>query len=186
MSNRFRRRTAFFALMGVALLAAACSSSVAPSSTPVTTPHTPKALTGVVTSLGSSSLAVRSRSGTKTIALEHSTKYTKSHASVTESILSIGERVRVHLVSGDSTATAAAISILASSLAGTVSALTPNGFTLTTRSGGAHAITLLPTTSYRQGKIGASASSLQSGAKVRVSGTTGANGSMVASSVNVH
>ena len=186
MTNRFRKRTAFFALVGVALLAAACSSSPAPSSTPATKPHTPKAVTGVVTSLGSSSLVLSSRSGTKAITLEHSTTYTKSHASVTASNLSIGERVRVRLVPGDSTATAAAVSILASSLSGTVSALTPSGFTLTTRSGVTHTITILPTTSYRQGKISASASSLQSGVKVRVSGTIGANGSMVATSVNVH
>lgn len=186
MTNRFRHWTAFFALVGLALLATACSSSPAPSSTPATNPHTSQAVTGVVTSLGSSSLAVRSRSGTKTITLEHSTKYTKSHDSVTESNLSIGERVRVRLVPGDSTATAAAVSILPSSLSGTVSALTPSGFTLTTRSGVAYAITILPTTRYRQGKTSASASSLQSGAKVRVSGTIEVNASMAASSVNVH
>ncbi len=184
MISIFRHRTALFALAGVPLLAAACSSSPAPSSTPATKPP-PIAVTGVVTSLGSSSLALRSRGETKAIVLEHSTKYTKGHASATESNLAIGERVRVRLVPGDHTATAAAVSILAASLSGTVSALTPSGFTLTTRSGVAHTITIVPTTSYRQGKTGASASSLQSGAKVRVSGTIGANGSMVASSVDV-
>ena len=186
VTRRFTHRTAILALAGVALLAAACSSIPAASSTAVTRPHKPRALTGIVASLGPSSLVVRSRSGTKTITLRNSTKYAKRRARITESNLAVGERVRVRLVSGDSTATAAAVSILASGLSGTVSALTPSGFTLTTRSGVAHAITILPTTIYRQGKTSASASSLQSGAKVRVSGRIEANGSMTASSVNIH
>jgi hypothetical protein len=112
---------------------------------------------------------------------------------VTKSILFIGERVRVRLVPADPTAAAAKISILTSglsgtvsSLSGTVSALTAYGFTLTTRSGVAHAITISRATSYRQGKTGDNAWSLQLGAKVGVIDTIQSNGSMLVSSVNVH
>lgn len=186
MKATFPKGAAFLATVAVAVLAAACSSTPASTPSAPITPHASRSVAGVVTSVRPSLLVIRTRTGSRTIVLVNSTTYVKSHVRVTGSDLAAGERVRVRLAEHVPTATAAAVSILGASVSGTVRAVAASGFTLTTRTGVAHAITVVPTTTYRQGRAVASASSLVVGVKVRVAGTIGANGSMVATSVRIH
>ncbi len=185
MINKFKTRMWLFAVVAVALLAAACSSGSSTTSTSAVKGHGSKAVVGVVTAVGGSRLSFVSHGTTKSVALDSSTKYAKGHVGATLSDVVIGEHVRVRLVPGSSPATAATVVILLPSLVGTVSALTTAGFTLTTGSGVAHTVTTSSTTSYRLGKSPASVSSLQVGDKVRTIGSLGVNGSMVASIVTI-
>ncbi|MHB1518103.1 MAG: DUF5666 domain-containing protein [Acidimicrobiales bacterium] len=186
MINTIKTRMWFFAMVGVALLAAACSTGSSTTATSAVKGHGSKAVVGVVTAVGKSRLTIESHGTTKSIALESSTKYTKGHTGATLSDLAIGERVRVHLVPGASAATASKVVILLPSLVGTVSALTTTGFTLTTGTGVAHTVTTSSTTSYRLGRSPTGVSSLQVGDKVRAIGVLGPSGSMVASAVTIH
>lgn len=176
---------AFLATAAVAVLAAACSSTPAASSGARVTVHPRPSVTGVVTSVSPSLLVIRTRSGARSIVLGTSTTYARDHGRAAESEITPGERVRVRLAVHGATATAAAVAILGSTVSGTVSAVSPGGFTVTTRSGAAYAITVVPTTRYRQGKAPVAASSLVAGATVRVLGTPGPNGSTVAASVRI-
>ena len=185
MSDKSSSRARLGALMGVTMLAAACSSGPAASPSTVHSQgaHVAKALTGTVESVSAATVVVKSSSATTTIALEAATKYKKGHVSVTEAALATGERVRVRLVKNDPTPTALAIAILAPELTGTVSALGSGEFTLTTPAGANYAITVSSSTRYREGKTSANATTLHVGARVKVTGTPGPSGTTSASTV---
>ena len=193
MTSRSSTRTRLAALAGVVMLAAACTSTPAASPPPgkatasgkARAGHRAKEVTGVVQSVSASSLEVKSRKIVKTIALDTATRYSRGHTSVTAAALTKGERVRVRLVVGDAAPTAATIVIMFPKISGTVSALSASGFTLTSRGGVVHRITVSPSTSYKVRKAAASASSLHDGVKVTVSGTLRASGAMAAKTVDI-
>lgn len=205
MTRRSRTGTRLGALAGVVMLAAACSSTPSASPAAGTVPahgtvpapgktaapgkararHGTKAVTGVVQSVSASSLEVKSRRIAKTIALDAATRYSRGHTNVSAAAITKGERVRVRLVAGDTVPTAATIVIMFPKISGTVSALSASGFTLTSRGGVVHSITVSPSTSYKVRRAAASAASLHDGVKVTVSGTLRTSGAMAANTVDV-
>lgn len=192
-------------LAGVALVAAACSSgtstgaaapkstatqkSTAPSSSATATrggkahAHHRTQVTGIVRARSVGDITVLVKRSSETIALGTTTRFRKSGHTVDVSALVDGLRVRIALVPGDSTPTAASVAILPPELTGTVGTISSSGFTVVTRIGALHGVTTTPSTRYRTGKTPATASALHSGEHVRVTGTSLANGTTDAGTV---
>lgn len=171
----------------VAVIAASCSTSSTASTTSSSTASTAAghAFAGVVKSSSSSSVELESHGHLTTVALQSSTSYHKGHRAVSEADLQAGERVRVQLVSGDSSPTASTVTILPSVIKGTVASLSAGGFTLTTPAGASDSVSTSGSTKYHTGKTSVSMSTIHVGSKVKVSGTLGPSGSITARSVDV-
>lgn len=189
VTSTIEKGMAVLATAAVAVVAAACSSGPVPGSRAPVALHRAPSVTGVVTSVSPTRLVVQGRTGTRTIALGAATTYSRHHVRVSGAALADGERVRVRLTGRPRTTatapTAAAVSILGATVAGTVGALSPTGFTVTTKTGATTTVTVGPTTTVRQGRAVVGVSSLQAGLKVRVIGAPGPNGTLVATSIRI-
>ena len=179
-SKRRRRLTLLAVLGATALATTACSSAKSSSPPSQTTPssvstttrnaHGTLAPTGVVTSVSPTALSIHAGSKTSTVAISSATKYKENSANVTLSAVKKGERVRIRLETTSATPTAATVLILAPSVTGTITAVDPTGFNLSTPKGTTETVTTSTTTTYRSGSHVASASSLHDGDRVRVTG----------------
>lgn len=189
--DRARRLAPVGALVVVAVVAAACSSGTSsPSSSASATKATKGArhhagVVGVVSSVSPTSVTVKVKGTSSTVTLDATTRYREGGKTVAESALTSGDHVRVRLVEGASTPTAAAVAILPPSVTGTVGSLGATGFTLTGRNGTAHTVTTTSSTTYRSGKQTVATSSLHSGDRARVAGQVGPSGAISASTVTI-
>lgn len=182
-------------VVGFGAVAAACSSGTSSSSTQAVTTvhhhghhghhgHHHGGISGVVSSVNATALVLNVKGTIHTIALISSTTYKQSGHSVSAASLQAGMRVRVLLVHPvasstpqTSTPTARAVVLLPDKLAGTVTSLNSNGFSLRTPSGASDSVTTTSATTYRQGGKAATSSAVTVGARVvalvsAVSGST--------------
>lgn len=193
-----RRARLMLALGSLGVLAAACSStSTAVSSASTTTATTTTghhaggrhrghaATVGVITALPASALDLKVHATTETVQLVPATTYRQGKVKTSSAALKAGDKVRVVLTPGTSTPTAKTVVILPATTAynGTLSALTPTGFVITSRAGKAHTVTTTSATTYHSGTTTATASALKDGQTVRVQGAPGSTGTLTASKV---
>lgn len=193
MASARRRRHRLVAggvLMAVAVAATACgsgtsSASVSASTAKTTRGHRHGAAGGLVSAVSPTSVTVRAKGATSTVALNAATKYREARRTVTASALVAGDRVRIRLVNGDAIPTAASVTIAPPSVTGTVGAVSAGGFTLTARTGPTRTVTTTSTTTYRMGKQTVSAASLRNGDRARVTGPVGSSGAISATMVTI-
>lgn len=177
------------ALVGVAVVAAACSSPAA-TSTPTTTPSPPHnrdhhrgtGIVGKVVAVSASSLAVDVRAATRTITLTPTTRYRQGPQDVAASTLTPGARVRVRTAANGS---AAVVAILPATASGTIVALDTHGFTLHTSHGTTLAVTLEASTTYHDGTRTMTGIALEPGQKLHIQGQPGPNGSFTATKITI-
>ena len=178
------------ALLAVAVIAAACSSSQPSSATATTSAsHHAKrrhAVAETVTAVSPSSITVRGSGGVlRSFVVTSATQFREGRTSGSESLVTVGERVRVRLLAGASQPTAKAVLVLPAEVTGTVTAVSASGFTLTAVNGASESISTTSGTVYRQKKATVAASALHVGDSVRALGHSSANGSLTATVVSI-
>lgn len=187
--RRARRLAPVGALVAVAVVAAACGSGTSSASSSAsavkTTTHHGSTVTGVASAVSRTAVTVRSKRASSTVALSSTTTYREAGKAVTEPALVTGDHVRIRLVKGAATPTAAAVVIGPPSVTGVVGAVSAAGFTLTSQGGTARTVVTTPTTTYRSGKQTVSAASLHDGARARVTGQAGSSGAISATRVTI-
>lgn len=173
----------------VAIGAAACSSSTAPSATakvPTTTSaasHHKKGLIGTVAGLSPQGFTLTLKSSTLKVTLDGSTKYRDNGLAAGYSALANGDHVRVVFTKGSSSSTAKEVTVIPPSTTGKISAVSPTGFTITTKSGNTDTVTTSSATVYAESGHPASFASLHTGERVKVTGSTTSGGSIAATHV---
>ena len=173
----------------VAIGAAACSSSTAPSATakvPTTTSaasHHKKGLIGTVAGLSPQGFTLTLKSSTLKVTLDGSTKYRDNGLAAGYSALANGDHVRVVFTKGSSSSTAKEVAVIPPSTTGKISAVSPTGFTITTKSGNTDTVTTSSATVYAESGHPASSASLHTGERVKVTGSTTSGGSIAATHV---
>ncbi len=173
----------------VAIGAAACSSSTAPSATakvPTTTSaasHHKKGLIGTVAGLSPQGFTLTLKSSTLKVTLDGSTKYRDNGLAAGYSALANGDHVRVVFTKGSSSSTAKEVAVIPPSTTGKISAVSPTGFTITTKSGNTDTVTTSSATVYAESGHPASFASLHTGERVKVTGSTTSGGSIAATHV---
>lgn len=173
----------------VAIGAAACSSSTAPSATakvPTTTSaasHHKKGLIGIVAGLSPQGFTLTLKSSTLKVTLDGSTKYRDNGLAAGYSALANGDHVRVVFTKGSSSSTAKEVAVIPPSTTGKISAVSPTGFTITTKSGNTDTVTTSSATVYAESGHPASFASLHTGERVKVTGSTTSGGSIAATHV---
>ncbi len=178
------------ALLIVAVIAAACSSSQPSSATATTSaPHHSKrrhAAAETVTAVSPSSITVRGSGGVlRSFLITSATQFREGRTTGSESLVTVGERVRVNLLAGSSQPTAKAVIVLPAQVIGTVTAVNTSGFTITAVNGTSESILTSSSTTYREKKATVAASALHVGDRVRALGRTSSNGSMTATAVSI-
>lgn len=173
----------------VAIGAAACSSSTAPSATakvPTTTSaasHHKKGLIGIVAGLSPQGFTLTLKSSTLKVTLDGSTKYRDNGLAAGYSALANGDHVRVVFTKGSSSSTAKEVTVIPPSTTGKIAAVSPTGFTITTKSGNTDTVTTSSATVYAESGHPASFASLHTGERVKVTGSTTSGGSIAATHV---
>ncbi len=189
--SRMSHMSKLIAIAAIAIGTAACSSSPAPSATakvPSSTSSTPsqkKALSGVVTALSAHGFTLTLKSSTLNITLTGSTKYKDNGVATSFSSLANGDHVKVVLVKGASSSTAKEVVVEPPEAAGKISAVSPTGFTMTTKSGKTDNVVTSSSTVYSAAGKPAAASSLHVGERVRVIGPATSTGAISASHVTI-
>lgn len=184
------------ALVGLSVIAAACSSAAPTSAAPTVSPaagakahaHHAGGRTGVVTGVTPTQLTITTKGSTSTYLITSSTTFQEAGAPVAASAVAPGDHVRIRLVKSAApatAATAATVVVLPPTVSGTVGTLSPSGFTVASRGGVTHSVVTSSATVFHSGKQTVSASVLHDGEHVRVTGSTLANGSTAATTVRL-
>ncbi len=115
--------------------------------------------------------------------LDGSTKYRDNGLAAGYSALANGDHVRVVFTKGSSSSTAKEVAVIPPSTTGKISAVSPTGFTITTKSGNTDTVTTSSATVYAESGHPASSASLHTGERVKVTGSTTSGGSIAATHV---
>jgi hypothetical protein len=197
LAHRFHERTIACVaktavLAAVAMLAAACSSgqpaSTTSSSTGALSHHHRKghARAETVTALLPGSITVREPNGTlKSFVISSATVFREGHTRGSESLVAVGDRVRVGRLAGAAQPTAKIVIVLPAQVIGAVTKVTSGGFTMTSANGTTESVVTSSSTTYRMGRSTVSSSSLHPGDRVRVLGSTSATDSITAKIVAI-
>jgi hypothetical protein len=145
-------------------------------------------VSGTVTAVGPSSITIEKADGTsRTLALTASTAYREASAKVSLSAVVVGARISAQGTvdsAGDFTATT--ITIVTSSVTGTVASKTSTSMVVTTATGKSVTVNVTADTKYSvPGMTGATLASVAVGDRVQATGVLNADGSITAISVQV-
>jgi hypothetical protein len=145
-----------------------------------------------IVAIDGSSLSLKTDDGwTRTISVASSTKLTKGGATIALGDLKIGDQIRfAETRNSDGSFTITAVEVVVPHVAGTVSATSASGFTVTARDGTVWTVTVNASTTYTKGmKLGgggsASKADVAVGDEVDVAGTQGTNNTITALSVRI-
>jgi hypothetical protein len=140
-----------------------------------------------ITSISGSNLSLETEDGwTRTIAVTPTTTITKDGQTIDAGALSVGDRIRFRQTQGsDGSFTITAIQVVQPKVAGTVTAVTGDGITVTTRDGSSRTITTTSSTTYRLGGAAASRSDVTIGSTILAAGTEGSGNAFTATSVTI-
>ena len=130
-----------------------------------------------VTAINGSNLSLKTDDGwTRTIAITSSTKITKGGQTISASDLKVGDSIGLGQTrNDDGSFSIDSITVLVPQVAGTVSDVTSNGFTLKARDGTTWTITVTDSTSYRVGSARGTRSDVKAGVDVIVAGNRGSS-----------
>jgi hypothetical protein len=142
-----------------------------------------------VTSVNGSSISLKTADGwTRTITVTSSTQITKGGQTIGVGDIKAGDHVVFRETrNGDGTFTIDAVAVVVPHVAGTVSAVSGSGFTMTARDGATWTITVNGSTKYTLGRTGATGSKadVKAGSNVLVEGTQGSGNTLTALSVHI-
>ena len=140
-----------------------------------------------IASINGSNLGLKTDDGwTRTIAVTADTKITKGGATIALGDLKVGDAIRFRETrNADGSYAINAIQVVVPQVAGTVTAVTADGFTLTSRKNTKWTITVNGTTSYVVGGAVGSKSEVTVGATVGVAGTQTGDSALTAITVRV-
>jgi len=177
-------------LITISMSAAACSSgstttALAPTRKAARHAHHGGNETGVVSAVTAVALTIVSHGSHATYALSPSTTYREEGSVATESAVTVGAHVRLHLSKNAASPTVATVLVLLPTVSGTVKTLTSAGFKVTSRKGAVHVVVTTPATTFYSGKQTVTDSALKDAQHVRVTGQTLPNGSTRANTVRV-
>ncbi|MDQ6794705.1 MAG: DUF5666 domain-containing protein [Chloroflexota bacterium] len=123
---------------------------------------------------------------TRTIAVAGSTRITKGGLTIAIGDLKVGDAIRfAETRNTDGSYTITAIQVVVPQVVGTVTGVTADGFTLTSRKNATWTITVTGTTSYLVGGAAGSKSDLKVGANVAVAGTQTGDSALTALTVRI-
>jgi hypothetical protein len=145
-------------------------------------------VSGTVTAVGPSSITIEKADGTsRTLALTASTAYREASAKVSLSAVVLGARISAQgTVDSAGNFTATAITIVTSSVTGTVASKTSTSMVVTTATGKSVTVNVTADTKYSvPGMTGATLASVAVGDRVQATGVLNADGSITAISVQV-
>lgn len=141
---------------------------------------------GTVTAVGASSVTITQSGGTsKTLTLTGSTTYTEAGAKVTESAMVVGVRIMAQgTVDSAGNFTATAVTILPSSVQGTVASKTATTIAVTTTAGKTVTVDVSSATKYSvRGVSAPTLANVAVGDRITAQGTLNADGSLAATMV---
>jgi uncharacterized protein DUF5666 len=143
-----------------------------------------------ITAINGSNLSLKTDDGwTRTIAVTSATTITKGGQTIALGDLKVGDAIRFGQTrNADGSFTVNRIVVVVPRVAGTVTAVTGNGFTLTKRDGTTWTVTVSSSTTYTVGALDRNAgtkSDVKVGSEVAAQGTQGAGNTLSAISVHV-
>jgi hypothetical protein len=140
-----------------------------------------------ITAINGSSLTLKTEDGwTRTIAVTSATTITKAGQTITAGQLAVGDSVRFKQTRGtDGSFTVTAIAVVLPKVAGTVTAVTADAITVTTRDGTARTIATNGSTTYRLGNATASRADVKVGSTILATDTEGSGNAFTAASVTI-
>jgi hypothetical protein len=143
-----------------------------------------------ITAINGSNLSLKTDDGwTRTIAVTSTTTITKGGQTIAMADLKVGDSIRFGQTrNADGSFTVNRIAVVVPRVAGTVTAVTDNGFTLSKRDGTTSTVTVSSSTTYTVGALTPKAgtkSDVKVGSEVAVQGTQGAGNTLSAISVHV-
>lgn len=140
-----------------------------------------------IKAISGSNLSLETEDGwTRTIAITSTTTITKDGQTIDAGALSVGDQIRFSQTRGsDGSFTVTAIQVVLPKVAGTVSAVSGDNITVTTRDGSSRTITTTSSTTYRLGGAAASRSDVTVGSTILATGTEGSGDAFTATSVTI-
>jgi len=141
-----------------------------------------------ITAIDGSNLSLKTDDGwTRTITVGSTTSLLKAGQKISLGDLSVGDTIRFRETrASDGSYSIDEIDVVLPQVAGTVTAVTGDGFTLNSRDGTSWAIAVNGSTSYRLGSKGTGAKSdVKVGSEVFVEGTRGTGNSLTAAAVHI-
>lgn len=140
-----------------------------------------------ITAIDGSRLSLKTEDGwTRTIVVTSSTAITKGGQSIAVGDLKVGDRIVFRQTrNADGSFSIAAIQVVVPRVAGSVTALSGNGFTLKARDGTTWAVAVTGSTTFSVGSKAGARSDVKVGVDVVVEGTQGSGNTLTALSVHV-
>ncbi|MFL5680345.1 MAG: DUF5666 domain-containing protein [Chloroflexota bacterium] len=140
-----------------------------------------------VTAVVGSNLSLKTEDGwTRTITVTGTTKLTKGGQTIALGDIEVGDTIRFQQTRGsDGSFTITAVEVVVPRVAGEVTAVTADGFTIKARNGTTWTVTVDGSTTYRMGAAAGSKADVTVGATVGVAGTQGSGNSIKALTVVV-
>jgi hypothetical protein len=140
-----------------------------------------------ITAIDGSRISLKTDDGwTRTIVVTSSTAITKGGQSIAVGDLKVGDRIVFRQTrNADGSFSIAAIQVVVPRVAGSVTALSGNGFTLKTRDGTTWTVAVTGSTTFSVGSKAGARSDVEVGADVVVEGTQGSGNTLTALSVHV-
>jgi Domain of unknown function (DUF5666) len=140
-----------------------------------------------VTAIDGSSLSLKTEDGwTRTIVVTGATKLTKGGQTIALGDIEVGDTIRFQQTRGsDGSFSITAVEVVVPRVAGEVTAVTADGFTIKARNGTTWTVTVDGSTTYRLGAAAGSKADVTVGSAVGVAGTQGSGNSIKALTVVV-
>jgi hypothetical protein len=138
-----------------------------------------------ITAIDGSNLSLKTDDGwTRTITVTSDTTIRKGGQAATLADLKVGDQIRfAQRHNDDGSWTVTAIQVVQPTVAGTVTAVTSGGFTITDRSGLSRSVTTSSSTTYRLGEAAGTAADVKVGSRIVATGEPGSNNSFNATTV---